>query len=197
MAAIGAITTTLYYIIYPVILLATGLFSVVYVLLIPFVHLGHVILYLLLVPVRILEKFESLYIFLGVAVVIGVIAGLFLYLLDRSVKKVLQLAPSESKQQFRQEGSKLLQDPAKIIHLHQWSRPRPLIEDFSASVYPRSREKAFFMAGPSASNDGDKRSSDLYAEWTSSKDKSVLKDSELLSTTILEEEDDNYDSEDI
>lgn len=58
MAVIGAITTTLYYIIYPVLLLATGLFSVVCVFLIPFVHLGRIILYLLLVPVTILAQFE-------------------------------------------------------------------------------------------------------------------------------------------
>lgn len=58
MAVIGAITSTLYYVIYPVLLLATGLLSVVSVFLIPFVYLGRVILYLLLVPVRIMTKFE-------------------------------------------------------------------------------------------------------------------------------------------
>lgn len=127
---------------------------------------------------------------------IGVIAGLLLYVLDRSVGQVLQFPPSESKQQLRQKGSQLLQDPAKILRLHQWSQPRSLRGDSSVSVHPRTRERAFLMAGPSASNDGDKRSSDLYAEWTSGKDKTALKDNGLFSTTILEEEDDNHDSED-
>lgn len=127
---------------------------------------------------------------------IGVIAGLLLYVLNRSVGQVLQFPPSESKQQLRQKGSELLQDPAKILRLHQWGQLRSPREDFSVSVHPRARERTFFMAGPSVSNDGDKRSSDLYSEWTSSKDKTALKDNGLFSTTILEEEDDNHDSED-
>jgi hypothetical protein len=58
MDVVGAITTTLHYILYPVILLAKSLISVACFLLIPFLHLGRAILYVFLVPVRILGKFE-------------------------------------------------------------------------------------------------------------------------------------------
>jgi hypothetical protein len=139
---------------------------------------------------------QSLYIFLGVAALIGIVAGLSLNVLHRSIGQLLERSSSDSKQWFLENGSKLLDGPAQILRFRQWNQPRSQGEDFSASSYPRSKEKAFSV-GSSVSKDGNKRSSDLWAEWTSTKDK-IMRDSGLFSTTILEEDDDNDndDSED-
>ncbi|KAI9768434.1 MAG: hypothetical protein M1840_004843 [Geoglossum simile] len=73
----------LYYLLYPLLLLLSPVF-----------HLGRYALHVALVPFQLLVKFETLYIFLGVAAVIGIVTGSLLHLSSTTVISALNLQPS-------------------------------------------------------------------------------------------------------
>jgi len=72
---VSTIGTILYYISLPI----TIIFRWTLIALAPILHLAHYALLGLLLPVRLLAKFETLYIFLGVAALIGLITGSILH----------------------------------------------------------------------------------------------------------------------
>ncbi|KAL2217166.1 hypothetical protein M432DRAFT_641224 [Thermoascus aurantiacus ATCC 26904] len=96
MATATAIVGTLYYAVYPLLFLISSLLSLLGTLLMPFLHMGRYVLHFSLLPFRVLAKFESLYIFFGVAVLIGIAAGLILHLISTFILRVLQLSSEVS-----------------------------------------------------------------------------------------------------
>ena len=101
--------TILYYIVYPIVFILTLLLRVLGTITAPLLYLGHYFLYALWYPVHILGKFEvtnfqrhwsqmplidrmqTLYIFFGVAVLIGVISGTSVHYVYSFMSSLLDL----------------------------------------------------------------------------------------------------------
>ncbi|KAF2086963.1 hypothetical protein K490DRAFT_43462 [Saccharata proteae CBS 121410] len=84
---LAILLTILYYVLFlPIYKIAQWIIVVVspiwfglHFLLLPFIHLGHFLWQAALLPLNVLAKFETLYVFLGVAGIIGVATGGILY----------------------------------------------------------------------------------------------------------------------
>ncbi|CRG88802.1 hypothetical protein PISL3812_05837 [Talaromyces islandicus] len=175
-------TALLYYLTYPIFLLVKTILIILTTILAPFTYLGKTLLDWSLAPFRFLVKFEALFIFLGWAVLIGCIVGVFLYTIYHTVERAFQSLGSYSSLECPpKEYSQPLDSQWDL----QWdeaigkqNRSQPLRDYFGATP---TKEPA--------------KLSDFYAEWESFKGVPSTKDTALISTTILEEEDDNHDVE--
>ncbi|KAI9700441.1 MAG: hypothetical protein M1836_002456 [Candelina mexicana] len=149
-----------HYLFYPV----TILFAWLIIILAPIVHLGHYVLYGLVMPLRILGKFETLYIFFGVAAVIGILTGSVLHLSSSFLVTALNLesVPAEHEPL-----------PLSIAAARRKKRAE-------RSEVPMAKLKQRPTIDTSLIRD--------YTVWLE-KDRGRRKNG-LLSTTILEEEDD-------
>jgi len=94
MSVTAAIKTTLFYIIYPIILT----YNVCLIILSPVLHIIEHIARLTILPLSFLGKFESLYIFFSVAAIIGLSTGAVLFVLSRLLSAIftLDLPPEEN-----------------------------------------------------------------------------------------------------
>jgi len=83
--------SVLYYAVYPVFLVLKALWYIVILLSTPFMYVGRLIANVSLIPWRIFARFEALWCFLGSAVVLGLLLGLFLHYTMRAFIVVLRL----------------------------------------------------------------------------------------------------------
>ncbi|PLB33567.1 uncharacterized protein BDW47DRAFT_91226 [Aspergillus candidus] len=148
MAWMTAVATALSCIVYPSVYIITAAYLLLQllvkvlvkvlgtVLVTPLLYLGNSILSLILLPLRILAKFESILIYLGVAIVMGIGAGFIVYYSSSTVVNLLGHAmgalwtpsapptgPSDSKalpgHQVRQAG---LVNAPLFLPRDQWRR---------------------------------------------------------------------------
>ncbi|KAF5879613.1 uncharacterized protein Bfra_006820 [Botrytis fragariae] len=70
--------STFYYISLPIIVISNWLLAILRIALAPLLHLGNSLVSAMLLPLRVVAKFETIIIFLGSAIVIGLITGLLL-----------------------------------------------------------------------------------------------------------------------
>ena len=127
--------TVLYYIVYPIVFILTLLLYILGIITAPLLYLGHYFLYALWYPVHILGKFEvkvfqkdlsqmplisrmqTLYIFFGVAVLVGVITGTSLHYVYSFISSLLDLEgqPEEHRGRtlasYRREKQQKADDP--------------------------------------------------------------------------------------
>ncbi|PLN83494.1 hypothetical protein BDW42DRAFT_164537 [Aspergillus taichungensis] len=101
MAWMTVVATALSFIAYPSLYIITAAYSLlqllvkalakvlVTLLVTPLLYLGNSILYLVLLPLRILAKFESIIIYLGVAIVMGMGSGFIVYYSSSTVVNLL------------------------------------------------------------------------------------------------------------
>ncbi|KAH8689634.1 hypothetical protein BGW36DRAFT_433637 [Talaromyces proteolyticus] len=173
----------LYYLTYPVWLLINALRALLGTLLLPFVHMAQGMLYLSLAPFRLLAKLQPLFLFLGWAVLIGGATGLLLFAVWHwAIGEDFQAVESPSILTRKSSESSKYSDSEFNLRLNKaYSKP-------SGS---RSHHDQFDNTHHRMSKFGD-----IYSNWAKSADLSFGKQRALISTTILEEEDDNYDSED-
>ncbi|KAK5133165.1 hypothetical protein LTR08_008101 [Meristemomyces frigidus] len=83
----------LYYLAIAVLTIVKLLYQPVGFLLQPLVYVGHFILACLIAPFRLLVKFETLYIYLGIAAIVGLVIGLLVSYVYSSLSGILRLDP--------------------------------------------------------------------------------------------------------
>ena len=122
MVYLSAITTLLYYLLYPIAFLLLRVLSFLSLLAAPFLHLGHYIIHACWYPFHILGKFEvtllaeahvvpslettnchaqTLYIFFGVATLVGILTGTSLHYISGFIGTLLKLESRDEAQQSR------------------------------------------------------------------------------------------------
>ncbi|MCJ1468978.1 hypothetical protein MMC07_007609 [Pseudocyphellaria aurata] len=119
--------TTLYYLTYPLL----ELFSLLLTVAAPVMHLTHYVVYgLWWWPLSVLAKFETLYIFFGVATLVGVLAGTGLHFVSGSLIAALSLersqtsssALSSSEQQQQQQQQQQQRRPQTLAESREERR---------------------------------------------------------------------------
>jgi len=161
-----AIVGILYYLLLPFKIAVLSLLSI----LAPVLHLGHYVLSVLVLPLRLLGNFETIYIYLGVAAVIGLLAGFLLHITSSMFVSILNLKPSPE-----EKGPPV------------------------ASVYAVKRQKALEDAWLNARKPGHQEVSEnespsaqkRYADWLEKDTRRRREDQGLLNQIILEEDDDS------
>ncbi|RWQ92861.1 hypothetical protein C8Q69DRAFT_73362 [Paecilomyces variotii] len=172
---------------YPIFWLVRSLVSLLGILATPFLHIASNVLRVAFLPLRILSRFESIFIFFGVASLIGITAGLVLHLTSKLVVRVLHLSqePSPPTPHVRKHPR------SSKDHLDEFAsapgKSLPFIEDTQSSAYPETR-------GAPPSDAAAKLSGNYYPRW--SKGTRGQSSRGLFSTTILEEDDDFSDADD-
>jgi len=83
------ISSIFYYLLYPV----STLFGWLLIVLSPVLHLGSYIFSGVLFPLRLVVRLETMYIYLGVAAVIGLVAGSILHLASSLLVSLFKLTP--------------------------------------------------------------------------------------------------------
>ncbi|EEA18926.1 hypothetical protein PMAA_011980 [Talaromyces marneffei ATCC 18224] len=178
--------TLLYYIVYPVILLLWSLSSLLLSLfgtiLAPFVYVGGVSLYVIGAPFRFLAKFEPLYYFLGYAVLIGGVAGLLLCVTYRSIGQIFDLSSDTGR---KSESPKFKRS---------YSADVTPDSDSTASEAPRGSKPRNQQSDISGKHNNRFTLSEFYADWMDRDDFIPSKESGIISSTIIEEEDDSQES---
>jgi len=154
---------SLYYITYPIFFLLRWLLAILIVITAPFLHLAQYVLHACVWPWHQLARFETLYIFFGVATLVGLLTGTALYYCSGFIVATLRL-DKLPEYQGRTLTSYRAEKRAKEAR-----KPRIHTPKVSAPPRPGGALK------------------DEYAEWLS-QDKGEGNKG-LLSTTILEEED--------
>lgn len=149
-------------------------------LLAPLLLLGHIVVHISMLPIRLLAQFETFYIFFGVAIAVGVIFGVVLHLIERS-----------------------------SVHLFGLDRPAPprerAVRGHSASSYRAAREKKRldeelrnvarsrpYTTEPVLGQGGKERDT-RRPQMSPLSPPHARQRAGLLSTTILEEVDDSED----
>ncbi|PBP17451.1 hypothetical protein BUE80_DR011787 [Diplocarpon rosae] len=156
MCLFSILTITLYYLSAPF----TIVFWWAVACLAPFQHLGNYILSALLLPLRLLAKFETLYIFLGTAAIIGLITGSVLHLSSSVLVSVFNLN-SVSEEIGRSAATvRAAREKKKLEQALQTSK-----------------------AKSDSANSRDEASIEKYTEWLEKSEQG------LLGQTILEEDD--------
>ncbi|OJJ38464.1 hypothetical protein ASPWEDRAFT_24393 [Aspergillus wentii DTO 134E9] len=162
MAWLPAAAALLYIILSPFIYVISWGFDLLHLLITPFVKLGLVIFHTTLFPFKILAKFEALFIFLAVALLIGATLGLVLYVICTSLVDFLLYSLGFSS------------GPHQIDH------------------QPRAKGQLHYSAKelkkePSLGDDNS--FNDYFEGWNGGKEMKPLRDGEpLFSSTILEED---------
>ncbi|KAI9646968.1 hypothetical protein NHQ30_004969 [Ciborinia camelliae] len=130
----------------------------------PLLHLGNSLISALLLPLKVLAKFETLIIFLGSAVLIGLITGSILHISSSVLASLFNLTSSPAETGRSVASIRTAQEQKK-----RGSKPDPLRWKVDPSVERR------------------------YPEWLE-KDRGRKKEEHgLLAQTIIEEDDDSDD----
>ncbi|KAK3169451.1 hypothetical protein OEA41_008834 [Lepraria neglecta] len=109
--------TVLYYIAYPIFFVLSLLLSILAIVTAPLLYLGYYFLCGLWYPIHFLGKFETLYIFFGVAVLIGVLTGTSLHYASGFIISVLNLESQREEPRgrtlasFRRNKQRKMEDP--------------------------------------------------------------------------------------
>ncbi|PQE30730.1 PMP-22 EMP MP20 Claudin tight junction domain-containing protein [Rutstroemia sp. NJR-2017a WRK4] len=162
MTWLSVIGGTLYYMVLPVYLIFNWSLALLGLVLAPALHVGSSLSSALLLPFRVLAKFEALFIFLGSAVVVGLITGSILHLSSSVLISLLNLSPAPE-----ELGRSAASVRAARAQKQRDSKQDPLKWKIDPSVEKK------------------------YAEWLE-KDGGGRKDEQgLLAQTIIEEDDDS------
>ncbi|KAN0103060.1 hypothetical protein V8E51_011373 [Hyaloscypha variabilis] len=94
MTWLSALGSVLYYISLPFTIVLITIYNGIVIALAPALHLGHYLLSGLLLPLTLLAKFETLYIYLGVAAVIGLLTGSILHMSSSLLVSIFNLTPT-------------------------------------------------------------------------------------------------------
>ncbi|PMD43381.1 hypothetical protein L207DRAFT_509909 [Hyaloscypha variabilis F] len=94
MTWLSALGSVLYYISLPFTIVLITIYNGIVIALAPALHLGHYLLSGLLLPLTLLAKFETLYIYLGVAAVIGLFTGSILHMSSSLLVSIFNLTPT-------------------------------------------------------------------------------------------------------
>ncbi|KAH8821694.1 hypothetical protein F5884DRAFT_768739 [Xylogone sp. PMI_703] len=160
----NAVIGILYYCLLPFGIVLRFLLS----LLAPVLHLVHYVLSALFLPTRFLGKFETIYIYLGVAAVIGLLAGFLLHITSSILTSLFNLNSPSKKTQRTTDSMNV---PRKQKNLeNSWS-------GVGDSTYQDT-----MRIDDSVQN--------KYVDWLE-KDTRRHRDQGLLTQIILEEEDDS------
>lgn len=132
----------------------------------PALHLSNYVFSWMMIPLKFLAKFETIYIYLGVAALIGLITGSILHLSSAILVSMLSL----DSQHEEKRSSSSLQSAEQANFEESWRNSRP--KGHRDSLIPDdSLEKR-------------------YAEWLEKSRGKNKEDQSLFGQTILEEEDD-------
>ncbi|KAL4976115.1 hypothetical protein BDW66DRAFT_135645 [Aspergillus desertorum] len=146
------------FIVYPIYYVAFSAYFVLSLLASPFIYLTFAVLWLILLPIRILISLKALLVYLGVASLAGAGVALLLYL-------IMNLAINLLWDFFSN-----LSAPARL-------RPKPERRAIEGTKYTLPEDSSDFGT-----------SNDLWTSWSWAIDSGHLKKSGLASETILEEE---------
>ncbi|KAK2764886.1 hypothetical protein FQN54_008583 [Arachnomyces sp. PD_36] len=179
------------FLIYSVTFALSFLITLLRVLTSPLLRLGVYVVHLSLFPLRVLAKFENILSFFGTAVVVGLITGLILYFTSSFIFQVLQLTPEKSTQRRppirkrQQRGYKDFSGFRPRTTLHHWKPDNPkYLPETDSDHDSRS-------PGTGPSSPLKKEPDEYFASWKEEFDNmGEPKERGLLSTMILEEEDD-------
>ncbi|KAI9786870.1 MAG: hypothetical protein M1839_005101 [Geoglossum umbratile] len=163
------------YLLYPLLLL-----------LFPVFHLGRYTLRVALVPFHLLVKFETLYIFAGVAAVIGIITGSLLHLFSTVVVSALNLQPSSGGEEEEEEEEE--EDDDDDEEYVKPRRKQQLQLRTKPSGVARSKEKSRRDGG----GGGGAERAYVEMDWGTRRAR-AREPGGLLSQIILEEEDNSED----
>ncbi|EKD13524.1 uncharacterized protein L3040_008609 [Drepanopeziza brunnea f. sp. 'multigermtubi'] len=156
---LSILRASLYYLFVPF----TTLFWSIVACLAPVLHLVNYVLSACLLPVKFLAKFETLYIYLGVAALVGLVTGSVLYALSSVLVSMFSLKPVAEERGRSAASVRAAREQKKLHKLENaWQSSTFKSEDLNARSEP-SLEK--------------------YAEWLEKTDQG------LLGQTILEEDD--------
>jgi len=167
MAWLAVVIRTLSYILLPVKLL----FNVLLILLAPVLHLGSYVFTGFMLPLRLLAKFETLYIYLGVAAVIGIITGSLLHISSTVLVSMFDLATVPEETGRAAASVRAAREQKKLEGA--WESSVAKGESARLRNNPSSRKK--------------------QAEWLESELAKRRDDQGLLGQTIIEEDDDSED----
>ncbi|KAB8299912.1 hypothetical protein EYC80_000155 [Monilinia laxa] len=156
--------STFYYLSLPIALIFNWLLVILRTTLAPFLHLGNSFISTLLLPLKVLAKFETLIIFLGSAVLIGLITGLILRISSSLLTSLFKLTPSPEETGRSVSSIRAAQGEKK-----RNSNPDLLKWKVDPSVERR------------------------YSEWLEKNGGRKRDEHGLLAQTIIEEEDDSDD----
>jgi len=160
-----AIVRTVYYLLLPFITVLGWLL----VLLAPVGHLGNYLLSGMLLPVTLLAKFETLYIYLGVAAVIGLVTGSILHLSSTLLISMLNLSPLPEETQRSAASVRAAREQKKLEDAWQSSAVE--------SDQPRWKVDISMEA--------------KHGDWSEKDATKRREDHGLLGQTIIEEDDDS------
>jgi len=147
------------------------LFRALLVLLAPVLHLGSYVFTGFMLPLRLLAKFETLYIYLGVAAVIGVITGSLLHILSTVLISMFGVAA-------------VPEDTGRTAASIRAAREQKKLEGAWESSISTS-ESARLKNDPSIRKQ--------QTEWLESELSKRRENQHLLGQTIIEEDDDSED----
>ncbi|CAL8582037.1 hypothetical protein XPA_007715 [Xanthoria parietina] len=157
----------LYHLLYPFFLISKWIAAILLALGAPLVHLGSFVLHGCLWPLRFLAQFETLYIFLGVALLIGIATGTTLHYTSSFLAALMKL---ESRPQEPPRGRTMASHRVgRTGKLQQKTTPRP---------------SSRIAASPRLA---DTTSADDFAKLLEREKRSGRRS--LLTSTILEEDD--------
>ncbi|KAK2778571.1 hypothetical protein FQN53_001770 [Emmonsiellopsis sp. PD_33] len=200
-----ALAGTAYWIVYPITILARILLALLSLLVMPLRHAALFLVWVCMLPLRLLAKFEPLLIYLSVAGTLGVSAGIFLFFLSGYIYQFLDIASDDqiheshtyqhNKTIFSKSKPREIKDTnngnvtTTVLgkpNLHEM-RARDAEEEMEAKIQ-RSKQRL----------SGFKKELGMYpADWAMKKpgrDRRKEKEG-LFSTMILEEEDNGEMSE--
>jgi len=161
---LSMIGSTFYYLSLPITFIFSLLLAILETTLAPLLHLGSSLFSALLLPLRVLARFETLIIFLGSAILVGLITGSILHISSSMLASLFKLTSSPE-----DTGRSLAS-----VHATQEQKNRNSKQDSLKWKVDPSVEKR-------------------YAEWLE-KDGDRKGDQQgLLGRTIIEEDDDSND----
>ncbi|ESZ99433.1 hypothetical protein SBOR_0195 [Sclerotinia borealis F-4128] len=164
MTWLSTIGSAFYYLSLSITVVFSWLLAILRTTLAPLLHLGNSLISALLLPLRVLAKFETLVIFLGSAILIGLITGSVLHISSGILASLFKLASSPEETGRSVTSIRAVQEQKK-----RSSKPDLLKWKVDPSVEKR------------------------YSEWLE-KDGGRKKDEHgLLAQTIIEEDDDSED----
>jgi len=165
MTWVSVLNSIFYYVLLPVV----AFFRSLLVVLAPLLHLGNHLLSGLLLPLRLLAKLETLYIYLGVAAVIGLVTGSILHLTSTVLVELFNLVPTAEDKRRSIASVRDSREQIKLEEVWQNSSLRGIQGGSKAQALPGKD----------------------YAEWLDKSSGKRRDNQRLVKQTILEEDDDS------
>ncbi|PMD65143.1 uncharacterized protein K444DRAFT_520190 [Hyaloscypha bicolor E] len=162
MTWLSVLGSVLYYLSLPFTTVFTTVYNWVLIALAPALHLGHYLFSGMLLPLRLLAKFETLYIYLGVAAVIGLLTGSILHMSSSILVSIFNLTPTPEEIGRSAASVRAAREKKKLEQA--WQSSTTKVESGKWKGEPSTDKK--------------------YSEW-------LEIDRDLLRQTILEEDDDS------